>query len=310
VSLYCDVAVPVPLDAHYTYRIDPAQPPPLGGRVIVPFRSEKLIGIVTRLHDDPPPVEARAIEQVLDTEAVLSPELLELARWISQYYLAPLGEVLRTMLPLVAEVRKQLLYRIAEAGERALAEGAEQGSSRRTRRTPEQQAAEYAVLNYLLGGEPARRATLMRATGASRELIDGMVRKKWITREATAASRDARRLERFAILIEGARLPKLNENQQALLAALAGASGALSVAALRSLSVPAGTLGTLVRRELVRLEERPLAFHLSGMQTAAVTLDGQQQHALDVICAQPAAFRPTCSTASPAPARRRSTWRR
>ncbi len=285
-SLYCDVAVPVPLDAHYTYRIDPLHPPPLGGRVIVPFRSEKLIGIVTRLHDDPPPVEAKAVERVLDDESVLSPELLDLARWISQYYLSPLGEVLRTMLPLVAEVRKQWLYRIAQAGERALADGAEQGTSRRTRKSPQEQAAEYAALNYLVGGEPAKRATLMRATGASRELIEGMVRKKWMTREAIAAPRDARRLQRIAVLIEGARLPKLNDNQQALMAALAGAGGALAVDALRSLPVPATTLGTLVRRELVRIEERLLAFHMSGMRTATFALDHQQQHALDAICGQ------------------------
>ena len=284
--LYCDVAVPVPLDAHYTYRIDPEHPPALGGRVIVPFRSEKLIGIVTRLHDDPPPVEAKAVERVLDQQPVLSAELLELARWISHYYLSPLGEVLRTMLPLVAEVRKQLQYRIAEAGIRALTDGAEQGSTRRTRRSPEEQAAEYAVLNYLLGGEPAKRATLMRATGAGRELIEGMVRKKWITREATAAPRDARRLERFAALIEGARLPRLNDNQQALLAALAGAGGTLPVEALRALPVPGTTLATLVRRELVRIEERPLAFHMSGMSTATFLLDTQQQQALDAICAQ------------------------
>ncbi len=160
----------------------------LGGRVIVPFRNEKLIGVVTRLHDEPPPVEAKTIERILDEEAIVSPQLLELARWISQYYLAPLGEVLRTMLPLVAEVRKQVVYRIAEAGERTLQAGAEQGSSRRTRRTPEEQSAEYAVLNFLLSGEPAKRSALMRATGASRELIDGMVRKKWISRETVACS--------------------------------------------------------------------------------------------------------------------------
>jgi len=119
---FCDVAVPVPLDAHFTYRIDASHPPALGGRVIVPFRNEKLIGVVTRLHDEPPPVEAKTIERILDDEAILSPQLLELARWISQYYLAPLGEVLRTMLPLVAEVRRQVVYRIAEVGERALQE--------------------------------------------------------------------------------------------------------------------------------------------------------------------------------------------
>jgi primosomal protein N' (replication factor Y) len=283
---FCDVAVPVPLDAHFTYRIDAAHPPPLGGRVIVPFRNEKLIGIVTRLHDDEPPVQAKSIERILDDEAILSPQLLELARWISQYYLAPLGEVLRTMLPLVAEVRKQVVYRISEAGQRALIDGAEQGSTRRTRRTPEEQAAEYAVLNHLMGGEPAKRTTLMRSTGASRELIDGMVRKKWIAREALAEARDARRLENYAVLIENPRLPRLNENQQTILATLAGAGGTLPVAVLRGLPVPASTLATLVRRGLVRIEQRPMAFHLSGMRTQSFPLNTQQQKALDAIASQ------------------------
>lgn len=285
-AAFCDVAVPVPLDAHFTYRIDASHPPPLGGRVIVPFRNEKLIGVVTRLHDEPPPVEAKTIERILDEEAIVSPQLLELARWISQYYLAPLGEVLRTMLPLVAEVRKQVVYRIAEAGERALQAGAEQGSSRRTRRTPEEQAAEYAVLNYLLGGDPAKRAMLMRATGASRELIDGMLRKKWISRETAAAPRDARRLERYAMLVDVERLPKLNDNQQTILATLAGAGGTLPVAVLRALPIPASTLGTLVRRELIRMEDRPLAFHLSGLRTQTFALNTQQQQALDSIAGQ------------------------
>jgi primosomal protein N' (replication factor Y) len=283
---FCDVAVPVPLDAHFTYRIDAGHPPPLGGRVIVPFRNEKLIGIVTRLHDDEPPVQAKSIERILDDEAILSPQLLELARWISEYYLAPLGEVLRTMLPLVAEVRKQVVYRISEAGQRALIDGAEQGSTRRTRRTPEEQAAEYAVLNHLMGGEPAKRTTLMRSTGASRELIDGMVRKKWIAREALAEARDARRLENYAVLIENPRLPRLNENQQTILATLAGAGGTLPVAVLRGLPVPASTLATLVRRGLVRIEQRAMAFHLSGMRTQSFPLNTQQQKALDAIASQ------------------------
>ncbi len=41
----------------------------------------------------------KEIRQVLDREPVLSPTLLELAGWMTRYYLGPLGEVLRTMLP-------------------------------------------------------------------------------------------------------------------------------------------------------------------------------------------------------------------
>ena len=52
---FCDVAVPVPLDATFTYRIPENSPEPcVGGRVIVPFREKRLCGIVTELHDREP----------------------------------------------------------------------------------------------------------------------------------------------------------------------------------------------------------------------------------------------------------------
>ncbi len=270
----------MPLDAAFTYAVLPLQLPCIGARVIVPFRNEKLIGIVTRLHDEPPPVTAKPIEAVLDAEPILSPELMELGRWISQYYLSPLGEVLRTMLPLMAEVRKQVLYRITDTGRAILYASAEQGSSRRSRKSPEEQDSEYAVLNYLADGQAARVSKLRSATGASRELLTGMLRKKWLARETEADTRDARRLERYATLVADARLPKLNENQQRILAELAGAGGTLPVAALRGMDVPESTLGTLVRRELVVIEEKPLEFHLSGMKHVRHDLDAAQQRAL------------------------------
>ena len=134
-AIFCDVVLPVPLDRAFTYKLKDDNDPPVGGRVVVPFRNEKLIGVVTRLHDEAPPVEARLIEAVLDQEPILNAELMELAAWIAQYYLAPLGEVLRSMLPLMAEVRRSTSYRISETGQAILFDGAQQGSSRRSRRT-------------------------------------------------------------------------------------------------------------------------------------------------------------------------------
>jgi primosomal protein N' (replication factor Y) len=110
-----------------------------------------------------------------------------------------------------------------------LYEGAEKGSSRRSRLTPEEQNREYAVLNYLESGESAKASALRSATGAGKSLLDGMVRKKWLLREAVAEERDARRVERVAVLVEEARLPKLNENQTAMLAELAAAGRAAGV---------------------------------------------------------------------------------
>ena len=285
---FCDVAVPVPLDRVFTYAVGDAAPV-VGARVLVPFRNEKLSGVVVKVHDDPPPVEAKPLLGVLDSEPVLSPQLLELGQWIAQYYLAPVGEVLRSMLPLTGEVRRRVLYRITETGRQALAVGAEKGASRRSRLTADEQNQEYAVLNALESGDALTLAALRRAGGVAAEvgrLVAGMIRKKWITRETTAEARDARRTVRYAVLVPDVRLPKLNENQQAILAELAGAQGALPVAELRRLEVPDSTLTTLVRRDLVRIEERPADFHLTSLHVLANTdyaLNPVQDRALDTI---------------------------
>ena len=115
---YCDVAVPVPLDATFTYSIPDVLPEPcVGGRVIVPFREKRLCGIVTELHDREPSFKAKVVQQVLDTTPALTPELMQLGRWIAHYYIAPIGEVLRTMLPLAAEFRRR--HRISHHGQGA-----------------------------------------------------------------------------------------------------------------------------------------------------------------------------------------------
>jgi primosomal protein N' (replication factor Y) len=263
---YCDVALPVPLDRNFTYAIN-GTVPPIGARVLVPFSGQRLMGVVVRVHSDPPPddVDIKPIQQVLDDAPLLSDELLHLAQWIAQYYVAPLGEVLRGMMPLAAEVRRQSVYRIADAGRRVLYEGAEKGSSRRSRLSPEDQNREYAVLNYLEDGHAAKASALRSATQANKALLDAMVRKKWLLREALAEERDARRTHRVAVLVPDARIPKLNDNQTAILAELAAAGGSLPIAALRELQVPASTLATLVKRGLVTIEDAPEDFHLGGI---------------------------------------------
>jgi primosomal protein N' (replication factor Y) len=266
--LYCDVALPVPLDQTFTYAVNGVAPV-AGARVLAPFSGQILMGVVVRVHDDRPAegFEIKSIQQVLDDAALLPDELMKLASWIAAYYVAPLGEVLRGMLPLSAEVKRHFVYRIAEAGRRVLYEGAAKGSSRRSKLSPEEQNREYAVLNYLEGGEQAKLSALRSATGANKALLEGMVRKKWLTREAVAEERDARRLEKVAVLAADTRLPKLNENQTAILAELAAVGGRMRVRDLRLalVGVPDSTLGTLVKRGLVAIEEVAEDFHFGGV---------------------------------------------
>jgi primosomal protein N' (replication factor Y) len=289
VSQYCDVALPVPLDRAFTYELGELEAE-VGARVMVPFGGQRLVGIVVGLHDVTPAedVDVKKVQQVMDEAALLPDELMELGKWIAAYYCAPLGEVLRGMMPLTAEVRRQWTYRIGDQGRKVLYEGAAKGSSRRSKLSVEDQNREYAVLNYLESGEPAKTATLRSATGANKALLDAMAKKKWLVREPLQEVRDARRVEMLAVLEErvsepasqqvseseaqpgaGKRLPKLNDNQLAVMAELAGCGGQELVRELRARlsarGVPDSSLGTLVKRGLVRLEETAQAFHVTSM---------------------------------------------
>src|SRR6202043_1687315 len=147
---FCDVAVPVPLDMVFTYRVPADAAPVVGGRVLVPFRQLRMTGIVVELHDRKTSVTTKSILTVLDAAPVLDEQLLHLGRWIADYYLAPLGEVFRTMLPLNAEFKRSIGYRLTEEGQMALHTAGMSGSSARSKRTPEEQAAELGVLDYLV----------------------------------------------------------------------------------------------------------------------------------------------------------------
>jgi len=316
----CEVALPVPLDRVFTYAVQDGQFPQRGARVVAPFRNEKLIGVVTSVSvAAPADFEVKFLEAVLDDEPLLSEQLLKLAEWMAQYYLAPLGEVLRGMLPLMAEVRRTVYYRIADRGRDVLAEAVERsgtshpfadetdermglgvfaaprssaGSKRRGKLSPEEQDLEHRVLARLASGEPVKVSALRTATGATLPILAGLVRKKWIARETAAAERDARRTERFAVLVPETRLPALTAKQQAILAELAACGGELPLSELRARDLPSSTLQTLVRRGLVRIDERAAAFRLGGIQPAAapIRLNEPQTEALASIASALGAF--------------------
>ena len=286
-SIYCEVALPVPLDRTFTYLAGSGVNVQRGARVIVPFRNEKMVGVVIEIHRNAPQdFEAKPIEAVLDEEPLLSAHLLELAAWIAQYYLAPLGEVLRGMLPLNAEVRRTVYYRITDTGRDALA-GSFDGHAQKSRKTRNKLSAEdhdieHKVLTRLADGEPLKLSTLRTATAASLPELASMVRKKWIVRETTAAERDARRMERFAVLVPDSRLPALTAKQQTILAELAACDGQMALSALREKGTSPSSLETLVKRGLVRIDERPAGFSLSGLGHVNPThaLNEQQLEAL------------------------------
>ncbi len=286
---FCDVAVPVPLDMAFTYKIPDGMNPVVGGRVLVPFRQQRTTGIVVDLHDRKPEVAAKNILDVLDSSPVFDQQLMRLAHWISDYYLAPIGEVFRTMLPLAAEFKKVIGYRITDSGLTALHQAGMSGSSARSRRPPEEQAAEFRVLDYLANSERelVRMETLRSATNISRPLLEGMVRKKWLERQDVSAPQDAKRVVKVAVLKSGE--GKLNDNQRQLVETITAAGGRAPLALLQALEVPRTTLGTLVRRGLVEIIEEAADFAVSRTKPRASPFEFEfsapQKAALTRLCA-------------------------
>lgn len=99
--------MPVHVAQTFTYRLTPEQSAYAkpGARIIVPFGRKTRTGYIVTLHDELPAnikldeAEIKQAERLVDEVPVCTPEILELAKWVADYYASPLGEVLKATLP-------------------------------------------------------------------------------------------------------------------------------------------------------------------------------------------------------------------
>ena len=103
ITLFVDIILPISLSNEFTYRVpfemnDTVQ---LFTRVIVPFGKGKFYtGIVTKIHQEVPTLyQAKYIEHVLDDEPLIGLKQYQFWKWITQYYMAPIGDVMNAALP-------------------------------------------------------------------------------------------------------------------------------------------------------------------------------------------------------------------
>ena len=282
-AAYCDVALPVPLETIFTYGNNEQQPV-IGGRVLVPFRNDRLVGVVLALHDNQPSVTTKTVVRVLDEEPVLDEKLRQLGEWISHYYLAPLGEVFRSMLPLEAEVRRTVAYSITETGLEALHSGATEGSSLRSRKPVEAQVAELHVLDFLANRGPAHENSLRASLGVKKDVLTAVVRKKWVLREDLSDTRNAARTVKVAVLTAGEH--ELTAKQRQVTQLLEASGGEMPLDKLRAQDVFAGAQQTLIKRGVIKVREVPAEIRISTLKpksTREFGLNQAQQSALNKI---------------------------
>ncbi|MGA6960565.1 MAG: DEAD/DEAH box helicase family protein, partial [Candidatus Acidiferrales bacterium] len=116
---YLEVALPVPLRAAFTYAVPDSfnGEELVGRRVLVPFRNRPMVGVGLALTEQAPETKRiKEIAELLDPLPALPPKLIELGHWISRYYLAPVGETFRAMLPPEIELRHDREYWLTDEG--------------------------------------------------------------------------------------------------------------------------------------------------------------------------------------------------
>lgn len=126
------IALAVPLMRFFDYLLPPQFKPAVGCRVLVPFGTQKRVGIVVDFpsNSEIPPEQLKNVAACLDEQPLFNPPLWTLLNWAAGYYQAALGDVLFSALPVKlrdgesAVEKNRVLGVITTAGEQALATGA------------------------------------------------------------------------------------------------------------------------------------------------------------------------------------------
>lgn len=229
-TLYADVAVNLPVDRAYTYRVSDALRPQVrvGAMVRVPVRGRTTEGVILRLslHTDAPKRRLKAIESVLTPAYRLPPDLMALGRWVGEYYLSGPGETLgclsffglheekaRTERRLALD-RFQDWEDVALDDKNALADIG----------LPPVTARQAQVIRFYIEtvNAPRTRAELMRQEGCSASVIETLVKKGVLCEREEAVER----VDEFAPMCEEPGAHRLLPEQQAAFDAIRSATDA------------------------------------------------------------------------------------
>ncbi|HKV04072.1 MAG TPA: primosomal protein N' [Candidatus Acidoferrales bacterium] len=171
---FCDVALPVPLRSTFTYSV----PASFGGesltgrRVVVPFGRRAMIGIALAESDRAPDVgRIKEIAELMDPLPALPPKLIELGHWISRYYLAPIGETFRAMLPPEIELRHDREFSLTDTGRAYLRELAS------AEETTDAERAELDFIRQFDQGDSAAPSTRVRRRPGGEAVAERLVRR-------------------------------------------------------------------------------------------------------------------------------------
>ncbi|MDB4874603.1 MAG: primosomal protein [Gemmatimonadetes bacterium] len=185
------VALPLPLFRNFTYEVPDAEAQRArpGMRAVVPFRNRREMGVIVGVDEPADGVVPKLVHALPDTEPVLSADMLALCRWMSEYYIVPLGIAIRTALPAAlssqaapAPTQKKRRVAVVQRELESLAQRDKIFS-----RAPQQRAV-YELLESVGGRAPVEH--LMEKLSISSSVLKGLVTRGVIALEEEVVARD------------------------------------------------------------------------------------------------------------------------
>ena len=286
-----DVAIPVPIDHLFTYIASPEVFSRLkkGTRVLVPFGRKALTGVAVEFPESSGVKGLKPIRDVLDVEPTFSPELLNLTRWIADYYLASWGDVLKAAAPHGASVRTNVVVRFTASDiDECLRQIGKQAGSQRK------------ILEALRGGKSPTVMQLRKKTGVrnAQAAVHQLAERGWVAVEEVVERPKASTKFESVINIPSIHSPgdvgtanHLSDKQNAILELLhqSLSPGHTSISALEFLK-KAGTsmsvLKTLERRGALAISRQEVLRQpamAGGENPGRFELSDEQHGALDAI---------------------------
>lgn len=177
------------LRAALTYRAPEGTSVRPGQRVQVPLGSRRAVGVVVEpVARAAPGIQIREILRVVDPEPILSPELVVLGLWIAEYYLAPVGEVFRGMLPLRANTGRSRVVRLTDRGKHKLEE------LESSLLTEARSGIETQLLQFVAGNPESPLERVRRKFIESPQVLERALAEKWLEVATVERSRGRRRV--------------------------------------------------------------------------------------------------------------------
>jgi primosomal protein N' (replication factor Y) len=249
---YVEVAVPFHVFKTFIYRFpDSEDRPEIGTRIFVPLGRKLVTGYVVGFHEKLPPeidpeTDLKDAGNVIDSVPICTREILELTRWVSEYYASPWGEVIKAALPPGISPAFHEFVSITEKGKATLQDRVDEESltGRILSQLSEQKESKRDTLKLLAAPNQIARAL--------RDLEnDGLIQRT----QTQSNSFVKTKLVRFVQLTTGnpGSNHKLNAAQERVIASLKDTRPLPLQRILKEANVSASTLSTMEKKGIVSI---------------------------------------------------------